>query len=138
MPSAASLRNKLGKLLTKFNVTDKKVYKRFYTVGGGDLLTGRPAMTVHQDTELSPTPAIVPVNQESMLLVGAAQVQVNDLVAYISPLAITKEELENKTLSIVRLTEAMAEEEYSIVSYQPVVIYGEAAVNTCLLRSKRR
>ncbi len=139
MSKATALRDKIGKVLNKVGASDRTCYMRTYTRLGGDPLLGRPGSVYTQDKAIVPTPAIVALSQQDMIaLSGLVQVQMSDLMMIVSSLAITKEDLSNKDLSIVFADDSGAEEEYSIAYYVPAVFGGTAIVYNVLLKSKKR
>jgi hypothetical protein len=58
MSLATTLISKVDSALNKTKVTDRVVYKRLLSRGGGDPLIGRSGSVTVTDTELQPQPAI--------------------------------------------------------------------------------
>lgn len=139
MSKATALRDKIGKVLNKVGASERSCYMRTYTRLGGDPLLGRPGSVYTQDKAIVPTPAITTLSQQDMLaLAGIVQVQMSDLMMIVSSLAITREDLLNKDISIVFTDDSGTEEEYSIAYYVPAVFGGSVIVYNVLLKSKKR
>lgn len=140
MPSAASLQNKVNKLLTKFDVTDRIVYKRVITRTGGDILTGRGVAVAIVDTVLKPQPAIDQSGGRGgpMVAAGAELAQLGDLVMLVSASAITRLNLEDPKVAFVLKATGIDDEEFSVVAFDPLVTQGQAIAFNVVLRSKKR
>lgn len=139
MSKATALRDKIGKVLDRVGAADKTCFMRTYTRLGGDLLIGRPGTVYTQDRLITPTPALTTLSQKDMLaLSGVVQVQMSDLMMIVSTLAITKEDLANKDVSIVFTDNLGVEEEYSIAYWVPSVFGGTVIIYNVLLRSRKR
>lgn len=144
MSLADRLINKLDPLLKKYNVTERVVYKREYTVVGGDELIGRGGTRTYEDTALDPQPMVVPLSinfgnkaRNNVFVVNGEMAVVGDLIVYLSSTSITRDELLNTNLTIVFKLDT-SEEEYHIVTYEPAVVIGKAVYYKSLLRSKGR
>lgn len=144
MANAASLIAKMDKLLTKFDISDRVVYKRVITRVGGDPLLGRPAAVTTNDVSLNPQPVVKywgftarKEYYQSVLLADGVGQTGDVLLNPISSTCITRSELRNPDISFV-LKDDTAEEEYTIVAVEPIAFQGVALAFNLLLRSKKR
>ena len=136
--NATSLLAKVGKTMNKLGASDRVAYKRVYTRIGGDVVLGAGHTTSHNDTVLSPKPAVFTVTQQDLMsLSGTSKVQLNDQMMVVSAAAITRADLGNSELVIV-MKQGSSEEEYGIESFTLAPFDGTAIAFTLLLRSKRR
>jgi hypothetical protein len=138
MPSATSLISKADSLLTRFNATDRAVYKRTITRTGGDPLIGKPASVTRTDVKLNPPPAVSRPNpNDPLIIAGNTVVPATDYVLLVTPTALTRAELGNKDLMIV-FKDGSTEEELAVVAYTPEPFQGMDVIISVLVRSKKQ
>ena len=134
--------SRMDKVLKRFNVSNREVYKRVVIRSGGDPLIGRYSSVKTAEWKLDPQPMVMsPRSDEPVALNsdGKSVVQVGDLLLTVTPTSVSREDLENKNLVFVfKHPSNHVEEEYFIVSYRPVVVYGSDVMFNVLVRSKRR
>jgi hypothetical protein len=136
--NADSLIRKIDKISDKYLVTNRAVYKRLLSRGGGDPLIGVPGTVTTTDTLLSPQP-IVPaaLSQEDMLLLAGSLQPATDTVLYVSPTAMSEDQLKDPDYVIVFQT-ADSEEVCKVVKVAPLVAVGEALLFIVVARSIQR
>lgn len=138
--NADAIIKRMNAVLTKAAVTNRVVYKRVIYRHGGDELLGRPAKVANWQQKLDPQPLIMSARADEPVALNAGEVvQVGDLLMTTTPTALSKDDLTNKNLVIVLVHPITgAEEQYSIVSYRPVTVYGADVMYNVLVRSKSR
>jgi hypothetical protein len=138
MSKAASLISKVDRLLTKYNLTSREVYKRTITRTGGDALIGKPAVVTKTDVKLSPPPSVEYVSmRDGQVVVGSALAMLGDYVCLCSPTSLSKADLANPNVLLV-LKLGSAEEECDIVGYNESVLEGQPVVYEVLARSRNK
>jgi hypothetical protein len=139
MALADSLIKVADKLLTRFNVTDRKVYKRTFTRTGGDALIGRPGSVTSRDVALDPPPAVQLITSSYLsMAVGAnGLVQIGDYLMTVSPNALSRADLQNPNIALV-FSPGPSEEELVITTFNPVMANGKDVVFEVVARSKKR
>jgi hypothetical protein len=137
--NAKALTKKLDKVFNKFQVTNRAVYKRLLSRGGGDPITGAPGTITKTDTKLEPQPVVSysPVTQADMILVQSAFNPLTDRILYLSPNSISESELRNSNCLIV-FKDGSSEEECVVVNVVPSVISGANVMLSALIRSRKR
>jgi hypothetical protein len=138
MSKATSLISKVDRLLTRYNLTSREVYKRTITRTGGDALIGKPATISKVDVKLTPPPSVEFVSmRDGQMVVGNAMAMLGDYVCLCSPTAISKTDLSNPNVLLV-MKAGSAEEECDIVGYNESVLEGQAVVYEILARSRKK
>jgi hypothetical protein len=139
MALADSLIKVADKLLTRFNVTDRKVYKRTFTRTGGDALIGRPGSVTSRDVALDPPPAVQLITSSYLsMAVGAnGLVQIGDYLMTVSPNALSRADLQNPNIALV-FSPGPSEEELVITTFNPVMANGKDVVFEVVARSNKR
>lgn len=139
MALADSLIKTVDGLLTRFDATDRKIYKRIITRTGGDSLLGRPGSVTYKDTLLQPQPAVrvVTGRDVALALSSSVLVQVGDYVLTTSVTTLTRDDLQSTNFVFV-LKAGTAEEELVIIGYDPIAINGRDVAFDIVARSKKR
>jgi hypothetical protein len=139
---ASAIIQRVNKALSRVNVTNRIAYKRIILRSGGDPLIGRYSSVKTGEWKLDPQPLVMTPRADEPLAVnsdGQSVVLLGDLLLTVTPTALSREDLRDKNLVLVfKHPSTSEEEEYFIVSYRPVVVYGEDVMYHVLARSKRR
>jgi hypothetical protein len=137
--NAEALTKKLNKVFNKSLVTNRAVYKRLLSRGGGDPVTGAPGTITKTDTKLDPQPVVsyYPISQSDMVLVGSTFNSLTDRILYVSSTSMPESELRNPDYLIV-LKEGISEEECVVANVLPSVISGTNIMFTVLIKSRKR
>ena len=138
MSKATALLSKVNVILTKFQATDRAVYKRIITRAGGDLLIGKPATVTNVDTLFSPQPAVFrPHPNDPLVLASTSSVLATDYKLIVSGSMVTRAELANPDLVIV-FKDGSAEEVLHIVGWKPQALNGIDVAFSILAGSRKR
>lgn len=133
------------KLLNRFDVTDRAIYKRVYTRTGGDALLGRPGTVSYVDTIMNPQPIFGELSfhrgntpRNSVGLIDSGIALIGDYLLQCSPTSVTVTELANKEMTFIAKDSNGNEEQFFIVTYKASAVNGVDVFFTVLLRSKSR
>ena len=139
MSLATGITKRLDSVLTRFNLTDRPVYKRVITRTGGDPLLGKPASVSVVDTLFAPQPAVQAIFNKSIdVVVGTSIAQVGDYLCTFSPTALSRADLANKDMTVVFKDASGTQDELFVEAFGPTVLNGVDVVFDVLIRSKKR
>lgn len=140
MPTATTIVKRVGRLLSKLNPNVDTIYKRTTIRDGGDLLLAVPNRTTVVDTALNPPPSLsTPSQLDPFVLSTAGIVSNTDYILLCSAETITSEELDLPETSFVRKTYAgVVKDEFAVISYDVIALFGLPIVYKVLIRSRKR
>lgn len=137
------LRNRINKLLNRFQVYHGTVYKRTVEQLGGSDLLGKPTYVSKNDVEMHPPPAVVYPKYQGIsenndpYIIGGKAAQVGDIIFIVSVDAITEDEITDKSFCFV-INTGQYEEEFFILASERVHVEGQILVYQFLVRSRNR
>jgi hypothetical protein len=138
MAIANSLIAKFKRIMTKYNVSDRLVYKRVLTRSGGDPLLGRGGSVMAVDTILNPQPVVGAGVRGPLVGSGNTLYTTGEYVCTVLSTAMTRAEVTSKETALVFKDSLGVEEVLYISSFQPSVIEGVDVAFELVLTSKKR
>jgi len=139
MSRATSIQNKLDRVLTRLNVTDRVVSKRITTTTGGDPLLGRGVMAATSDTTLNPPPSVlVAAKNYPLVIAGTALSPDAEYLMTVSASAMSRSEVADPNLTITFTDAAGGVEELFVIGFAPSYLNGVDIAFMLILSSKQR
>jgi hypothetical protein len=150
MASAKGIIAKLDAALRKVNLSERTVYKRTITRGGGDALTGRSVGASTTDVKMDPPPAYERLQKNAvgdsyqgipkftLSSDGSATQSDSEYQILLSPTAISLLEVVDPDVSIVFKDAFGREEVFKITDFEPQAFQGQTVTITAYLKSVKR